>query len=62
MTRLLRFGGGYKCGQQHQTGGRDLSEHPTTEASDTTVPLIRIRPKRNERRFYTLGIDIDLFG
>jgi hypothetical protein len=62
MTRLLRFGGAYKCGQQHQLGGRNLSAHPTTEASNGTASLIRVRPEKSERRFYVLAVDVDLFG
>jgi predicted DNA-binding WGR domain protein len=30
--------------------------------TDATVSLMRVRPDKNERRFYTLTVDIDLFG
>lgn len=43
-------------------GGRVLSEHPTTEASNRTTSLIRVRPEKSERRFYVLAVDVDLFG
>jgi predicted DNA-binding WGR domain protein len=30
--------------------------------TDATVSLMRVRPDKNERRFYTLTVDVDLFG
>jgi predicted DNA-binding WGR domain protein len=30
--------------------------------ADATVSLIRVRPDRNERRFYALAVDVDLFN
>ena len=30
--------------------------------TDATVSLMRVRPDKNERRFYTQTVDIDLFG
>jgi predicted DNA-binding WGR domain protein len=30
--------------------------------TDATVSLIRVRPDKNERRFYVLTVDVDLFG
>jgi predicted DNA-binding WGR domain protein len=29
---------------------------------DASVSLIRVRPDRNERRFYALAVDVDLFN
>jgi predicted DNA-binding WGR domain protein len=30
--------------------------------ADATVSLVRIRPEKNEWRFYALTVDLDLFG
>ena len=30
--------------------------------ADAIVSLIRVRPDKNERRFYALSVDVDLFG
>jgi predicted DNA-binding WGR domain protein len=39
-----------------------VSDHPTIEASNRSISLIRVRPEKNEWRFYALAVDLDLFG
>lgn len=39
-----------------------MSDHPPTKGSIGAISLIRVRPEKNERRFYALAVDVDLFG
>ncbi len=62
MTRLHRVGLTYKYGWRHSSEGNKLSDHPPTKGSIDAVSLIRVRPEKNERRFYALAVEVDLFG
>lgn len=62
MTRLLRVGLTYKYGWRHSSEGNKLSDHPPSKGSIDAVSLLRVRPEKNERRFYALAVEVDLFG
>lgn len=36
--------------------------HSPVKGRTGAVSLMRVRPEKNERRFYALAVDVDLFG
>jgi predicted DNA-binding WGR domain protein len=61
-TRLDWIAGGYNSGPDHSHGSLALETETQVLSPVGKVDLTRIRPEKNERRFYCLEIQCDLFG